>query len=126
MSDTLTPEQRKHLKRLSRWPFRMWVSPVRYNAIFDGYEAMNRRAAIEARESAAAEMAVAGVAKQRGYYEKLERVTSYTGPDYRVRHPGQKTWIRATEKMYEQAGETGVQRSIGVSDLDPVQLQITA
>lgn len=34
--------------------------------------------------------------------------------DWRVRLPGQTTWIRATRLQWEQAAITGVERSVGV------------
>lgn len=116
----LTPDQAKHLRRLSRWPFRLWCPPSRYNAIYDGYEAANRRAAAEV-------AAEAEINRQRSYYEILNRVTTYEGPDYRIRLVGpdgepQPSLIRAYPQQYEYA--EGLERSIGIPE--PELLQITA
>lgn len=99
----LTTEQRAFLAKLGRAPWRWFVSDRRYAETWERMEREN------AREAAAAE-----VVRQRTYYDILNRVTTYTGPDYRVKLTGQDTWIRATERQYEQAAETGIQRSIGI------------
>jgi hypothetical protein len=109
----LTTEQQAFLLKLGRAPWRWFVSDARYAATWARMERENIRAAAEQE-----------VTRQRSYYAILTRVTGYTGPDYRVKLNGQRTWIRATERQYEQAAQTGVQRSIGIPELQP--LQITA
>lgn len=110
----LTAEQQAFLLKLARAPWRWFVSDERYAGTWRRMEKENARAA-EAQ----------AVAKQRNYYELLNRATTYDGPDYRIRLVGQRVWIRASERQYEQAAYTGVQRSIGVPD-EPALLQITA
>lgn len=112
--NALTDEQRAFLLKLGRAPWRWFVSDERYAATWRRMEQENARAAADNE-----------VTRQRAYYAILNRVTTYTGPDYRVRLIGQQTWIRATKRQYEQAAATGVQRSIGVP-VEPALLQITA
>lgn len=94
-----TPKQRARLDRLDRAPWKWFVSDAKFFALVDEYE---RDAQIR-------------------YWRVLSQVTSYTGPDYRIRLGG--SWIRATRLQYEQADEFDVERSIGVPE---ARLQIAA
>lgn len=90
----LNPKQQRKLDRWNRRPWRWFVTDDAYFALQDRFERDN----------------------QRRYYEVLNRVTTYDGPDYRILPAGQSTWIRATRQQYEQAMGLGVERSIGVPE----------
>jgi hypothetical protein len=53
------------------------------------------------------------VAAERHYFATIGRVTTYTGPDYRVRHPGQTSRIRASKHLYDAALKVGMERWLG-------------
>lgn len=91
----IAPKQRATLDRLDRLP--KWLySDARYYARLDRYD----------REA------------QRAYFATINRVTSYDGPDYRVRFQNQRSWVRANRMQYEQALAFGMQRSIGVPEIE--------
>lgn len=95
----LTPKQDRILARWERRPWRWFCSDARFRALEDRFERDN----------------------QRRYYEVLNRVTTYDGPDYRLRVEGQKTRFRATRLQYLYAeNQPGVERSIGVPELAAV------
>jgi hypothetical protein len=87
----LTPQQEAHLDRLDRAPWRWFVSDARFRRIEDGYR----------------------VANARRYWANLSRLTTYTGPDYRVQLREGGIFIRATESQYRQAEQTGMPCRIG-------------
>lgn len=94
----ITPNQRRTMTRLEALP--KWLySDARYYARLDRYD----------REA------------QRAYFATINRVTTYTGPDYRVRFRGQLRFIRANQWQYDQALGLGMERSIGVPDLDDLK-----
>lgn len=112
--EALTGEQRALLVKLGKWPWRWFVSDERYAATWARMEKDNRLAARRAAE-----------ATQRAYWSAVaSRVNPYTGPDYRIRLDGQRTWIRASARQYEWAADTGTQRSIGVPDDAPLALTV--
>ena len=96
-----TPKQRRAILRRQHGLFAWLTSDAAYTARFDRYER-------EAQEREAREFADS----QRAYFATISRVTTYTGPDYRVRFPSQATWIRANRHQYDQAGQNGVSRTI--------------
>jgi hypothetical protein len=110
----LTVEQRRNLRRWSRFPSTMWVSQAKLKAHLDRYLAEAER-----REQEAAAQAV--VDSQRGYFATISRVIAYTGPDYRIQFPGQsEPRVRATKHMWEHAGVNGIPRAIWEPDTQPV------
>jgi hypothetical protein len=88
-----TPKQRRAIIRRQHGLFAWFTSDRAYTEMFDRFE---REAEVrEAQEFADS---------QRAYFATISRVTTYTGPDYRVRFDGQSTWVRAVEWQYKLAG----------------------
>jgi hypothetical protein len=104
----LTPKQRRTLARLDRAPWRWLVNDEGWFRFFDRYE----KEADERERAEQERQAQERVDSQRAYFATISRVTTYTGPDYRIRFEGQNTWVRAVKWQYDLAAECNASRAI--------------